>query len=61
MAETAQVDALDETAVEDHADEVAEKAGAIDISFNAIFNDDVQGKPLSEMPSTISPGRSRRL
>jgi 3-oxoacyl-[acyl-carrier protein] reductase len=50
VAETAQVDALDETAVEDHADEVAEKAGAIDISFNAIFNDDVQGKPLSEMP-----------
>ena len=50
MAETAQVDALDETAVEDHADEVAEKAGAIDIFFNAIFNDDVQGKPLSEMP-----------
>ena len=49
-AETAQVDALDEKAVEDHADEVAEKAGSIDISFNAIFNDDVQGKPLAEMP-----------
>ena len=29
---------------------MAEKAGGIDISFNAIFNDDVQGKPLSEMP-----------
>jgi 3-oxoacyl-[acyl-carrier protein] reductase len=49
-AETAQVDALDKKAVEDHADEVAEKAGSIDISFNAIFNDDVQGKPLAEMP-----------
>ena len=49
-AETAKVDALDEKAVEDHADEVAEKAGSIDISFNAIFNDDVQGKPLAEMP-----------
>ena len=50
VAETAKVDALDEKAVEEHADEVAEKAGSIDISFNAIFNDDVQGKPLAEMP-----------
>ena len=38
VAETAQVDA------------VAEKAGKIDVSFNAILNDDVQGKPLAEMP-----------
>src|ERR687897_1543513 len=50
VAETAQVDALDEKAVEDHADAVAEKAGKIDVSFNAIFNDDVQGQPLAEMP-----------
>jgi 3-oxoacyl-[acyl-carrier protein] reductase len=50
VAETAQVDALDEKAVEEHAEEVAEKAGGIDISFNAIFNEDVQGAPLSEMP-----------
>jgi 3-oxoacyl-[acyl-carrier protein] reductase len=50
VAETAQVDALDQKAVEDHADEVAETAGSIDVSFNAIFNDDVQGKPLAEMP-----------
>src|SRR5215203_6069556 len=50
MAETAQVDALDEKAVEEHADAVAEEAGGIDVSFNAIFNDDVQGQPLSEMP-----------
>jgi 3-oxoacyl-[acyl-carrier protein] reductase len=50
VAETAQVDALDEVAVEEHADAVAEKAGKIDVSFNAILNDDVQGKPLSEMP-----------
>jgi len=50
VAERAQVDALDEKAVEEHADAVAEKAGGIDISFNAIFNDDVQGKPLAEMP-----------
>src|SRR5829696_4791636 len=50
LAETAQVDALDEKAVDEHADAVAEKAGGIDISFNAIFNGDVQGKPLAEMP-----------
>jgi 3-oxoacyl-[acyl-carrier protein] reductase len=50
VVETAQVDALDEVAVEEHADAVAEKAGKIDVSFNAILNDDVQGKPLAEMP-----------
>jgi 3-oxoacyl-[acyl-carrier protein] reductase len=50
VAETAQVDALDERAVDELADVVAEKAGGIDVSFNAIFNDDVQGKPLAEMP-----------
>ena len=50
VAETAQVDALDEEAVEKHANAVAEKAGGIDISFNAIMKADVQGKPLAEMP-----------
>jgi len=50
LAETAQVDALDEKAVDEHANAVAEKAGGIDISFNAIFNGDVQGKLLAEMP-----------
>jgi 3-oxoacyl-[acyl-carrier protein] reductase len=50
VADTAQVDALDERAVEEHADEVTEKAAGIDVSFNAIFNEDVQGAPLSEMP-----------
>src|SRR5688572_13782337 len=50
VAETAQVDALDVEAVEEHAEEVTEKAGGIDVSFNAIFNEDVQGNPLSEMP-----------
>jgi NAD(P)-dependent dehydrogenase (short-subunit alcohol dehydrogenase family) len=49
-AETAQVDALDERAVEEHADAVAREAGGIDVSFNAIANDDVQGAPLAEMP-----------
>jgi NAD(P)-dependent dehydrogenase (short-subunit alcohol dehydrogenase family) len=36
VAEAAQVDALDEQAVEKYVGAVAEKAGAIDISFNAI-------------------------
>ena len=47
--ETAQVDALDETAVDEHADAVAERAGGIDISFNLISYQDVQGTPLAEM------------
>jgi 3-oxoacyl-[acyl-carrier protein] reductase len=48
-AETAQVDALDEEAVDKHADAVAEKAGGIDVSFNAIGHGDVHGTPLMEM------------
>jgi 3-oxoacyl-[acyl-carrier protein] reductase len=50
MAETAHVDALDEEAVDRHADVVAEKAGSIDVSFNAISHADVHGTPLIEMP-----------
>jgi NAD(P)-dependent dehydrogenase (short-subunit alcohol dehydrogenase family) len=49
VAETAQVDALDERAVDEHADAVAATAGAIDISFNLISHGDVQGTPLVEM------------
>ena len=47
--ETAQVDALDEPAVDEHADAVAARAGGIDVSFNAISHDDVHGLPLIEM------------
>jgi NAD(P)-dependent dehydrogenase (short-subunit alcohol dehydrogenase family) len=36
VAEAAQVDALDEKAVEEHLDAVVERAGAVDVSFNAI-------------------------
>ena len=36
IAETAQVDALDEKGVEEHLNTVVEKAGGVDISFNAI-------------------------
>lgn len=49
VAETAQVDALDEHAVNSYVDAVAEKAGNIDISFNLISYGDVQGTPLAEM------------
>ena len=53
VAETAQVDALDEKAVDEHADAVAAEAGAIDISFNLISYGDVQGTPLAEMPLEV--------
>jgi 3-oxoacyl-[acyl-carrier protein] reductase len=50
VAETARVDAIDETAVDRHADAVAASAGGIDVSFNLISVGDVQGTPLAEMP-----------
>lgn len=49
-AEIAVVDALDRTAVERHAASVVEKAGAIDISLNAVDpRGDLQGTPLLEI------------
>jgi 3-oxoacyl-[acyl-carrier protein] reductase len=45
-AETAEVDALDEASVDAHADAIP---GGIDISFNVIGLNDVQGTPLAEM------------
>lgn len=48
-AETADVDALDEAAVDAHADAVAAEAGGIDISFNVITHGDVQGTPMARM------------
>ena len=48
--ETAQVDAIDETAVDQHADAVAASAGGIDVCFNLISVGDIQGTPLAEMP-----------
>jgi NAD(P)-dependent dehydrogenase (short-subunit alcohol dehydrogenase family) len=52
-AETARVDALDEQAVERHADAVVAKAGSLDISFNAIGipQKGIQGTPLVELPA----------
>jgi len=49
VAEVAQVDALDEAAVDAHADAVAAAAGGIDICMNVISHGDVQGTPLVEM------------
>jgi 3-oxoacyl-[acyl-carrier protein] reductase len=48
-AETAEVDALDAQAVDEHADGVAAEAGSIDISFNLITHPAVHGTPLAEM------------
>ncbi len=49
QVEVAEVDALDERAVDDHADAVAAAAGGIDISFDLIAHGDVQGTPMAEM------------
>ena len=49
VAETAQVDALNERAVDEHADAVVARVGRIDVSFNLISHGDVQGTPLVEM------------
>jgi 3-oxoacyl-[acyl-carrier protein] reductase len=49
VAETAVIDALDERAVEKHADAVAAKAGRIDIALNAVGILHVQGPPLAEL------------
>ena len=50
VAEVAQVDALDQAAVDQHAAAVADAAGGIDVAFNATSNDDVQGTPLVDLP-----------
>ena len=49
QAQFAQVDALDEAAVEAHADAVATQAGRIDIAVNAIGIAHVQGTPFLEL------------
>ena len=66
-AQIAEVDALDEQAVDEHADAVAADAGGIDISFNLITHPFTHGTPMAEMsvddylaPVTL-PVRSRFL
>ena len=51
-AEVAVVDALDEEAIERHADGVVAAAGSIDVSINLISRGDVQGTPLVDMSAT---------
>ncbi|MGH9380459.1 MAG: SDR family NAD(P)-dependent oxidoreductase [Thermoanaerobaculia bacterium] len=48
-AETAQVDTLDERAVNEHADRVAATAGRIDITLNAVGIPHVQGTPFLDL------------
>ena len=48
-AGVAELDALDERAVEEHARAVSERAGGIDVSFNLVSRGDVQGIPLVDM------------
>lgn len=49
LAEPARLDALDEAAVDAHADAVAAEAGSIDVSFNLIAHGHSHGTPLAEM------------
>ena len=50
IAHAAQVDALDEQAIAHHVADVAATAGRIDVLFNAIGMEDVQGTPLLDLP-----------
>ena len=60
-AAVAELNALDAGAIDRHADEVAATAGSIDISFNLISHDFVQGTPLVEMEADdyVGPVHSR--
>ena len=49
LAETDQVDALDEIAISNHLDRVVQKAGTVDISFNATATRVVQNIPLVDI------------
>lgn len=49
VAQTTRLDALDEKAVDEHADAVAAEAGSLDISFNLISHGHVQGTAMADM------------
>jgi hypothetical protein len=49
VAEAAEIDALDEDAIEKHMDDVVARAQRIDVLFNAVGMDDVQGTLLVDM------------
>jgi 3-oxoacyl-[acyl-carrier protein] reductase len=48
-ADTALVDALNEAAVDAHADAIVAEAGSLDVTLNVVNHGDVQGTPLAEM------------
>jgi NAD(P)-dependent dehydrogenase (short-subunit alcohol dehydrogenase family) len=48
-AEVAELDALDEQAVESHVNDVVSKTGRVEVSFNLITRGDAQGTPLIQM------------
>ncbi|MCW3065960.1 MAG: hypothetical protein JWN32_3132 [Solirubrobacterales bacterium] len=48
-AEVAELDVFDEPAVDEHARDVASRAGSLDVSFNLVSRGDVQGIPLADM------------
>ena len=49
-AHVAQVDVLDRDDMERHAEAIVAADGRIDVCFNAVSNDDIQGTSLDEMP-----------
>jgi NAD(P)-dependent dehydrogenase (short-subunit alcohol dehydrogenase family) len=49
LAETAIVDAFDETAINQHLQQIVNNAGTVDISFNAVRVNVVQNMPLTEI------------
>jgi NAD(P)-dependent dehydrogenase (short-subunit alcohol dehydrogenase family) len=48
-AQVARVDALEEAEIEGHLDRVVAETGRVDISFNAVGFDEVQGVPLVDL------------
>ncbi|HZC98796.1 MAG TPA: SDR family oxidoreductase [Actinomycetes bacterium] len=50
VADIAQVDALDERAVQRHASRLAEQVGGLDICFNAVGDEATLGPSLTELP-----------
>jgi NAD(P)-dependent dehydrogenase (short-subunit alcohol dehydrogenase family) len=49
IADVAVLDAMDERAVDKHAEAMVREAGSIDVSFNLITRGDVQGIPMVDM------------
>ena len=50
VADVAQVDVLDEQAVQRHADRLAKQVGGLDICFNAVGDEATLGQPLLDVP-----------